>query len=211
MMRAETVVPISEHQHRGQVVDSATHVAQHVKRRSVRPVSVLDDEHRGARRRGQLVRHRGEDEVRVRPGQRLGQRTVGRSRGIAERSERTWRRQVLAGAGQNLHVSAVGSQECPDQAGLADTGLPEHEHRGPMSRGSPLDARLERLQLDPPFEQVRHSQHRRTGGQILPGAGILLPTGPTPVVEPFGVGSRRAQDGQPAPMRRSRPGITLNL
>jgi hypothetical protein len=50
------------------------------------------------------------------------------------------------------------------EAGLADTGLAEHQDGRPPPQASAFDSRSEHLQLYLPFQQVRHHvRHSPTG------------------------------------------------
>ena len=79
--RAELVVAEGQDEHRGQRLDPPRHVAEHVERRVVGPVDVLDDEH-GRRRGRELGQDRGEDAV---DGPAVGERRRQRAAGLRAR------------------------------------------------------------------------------------------------------------------------------
>ena len=77
MVPGQGVVAVGHQQHRGQVLHPGTEVAQHVERRAVGPVGVLDDEHGWRRRRRQFVTHGREHQIRIGArGQRRGEWSI---------------------------------------------------------------------------------------------------------------------------------------
>ena len=137
--RAELVVAEGQDEHRGDRLDPPRHVAEHVERRVVGPVDVLDDERR--RRRGrELGQDRGVDAVhRPAVGERRRQRSTGLQRGVAQRAERPRRHQVVARRQQHPRPSGRLAREGADHAGLADPGSAADEHDGPAAGGGVLD------------------------------------------------------------------------
>ena len=126
-------------EHGGHRLDPPRHVAEHVDRRVVGPVDVLDDERR--RRRGRELGHdRGEDAVDgAAVGERGGQRPAGLQRGVAQRAERPRRHQVVARRQQHPRAAGRRVREGADHAGLADPGSAADEHDRPAARGGVLD------------------------------------------------------------------------
>jgi hypothetical protein len=129
-------------------------VAQQVERGTVRPVHVLDDEDRRARRIAQLLEHGREHLARVVGGQGCGERSPQVPHGVAERAQRARRQQVVAGAGEDT----AGPQrpgERTDQARLPDARLTRHEHDRAGSTGGPVERGIKGSQLGVAFEQAR--------------------------------------------------------
>ena len=120
--RAELVVAEGQDEHRGDRLDPPRQVAEHVERRVVGPVDVLDDERR--RRRGrELGQDRGVDVVHGPAlGERRLERSTGLERGVAQRAERPRRHQVVARRQQHPRAAGRRSREGADHAGLADPG-----------------------------------------------------------------------------------------
>ena len=115
-----------EHERRRRAHPAADH-AQHVERRLVGPVHVLEHEHG---RETQLVEQRARDAPRVAPRVDVrGQRAADLVGDVGERSERSGRRQVLAGAEPHGHVEPGG--ERADQRGLPHAGLAAHQQQLP--------------------------------------------------------------------------------
>ena len=158
MVPGQGVVAVGHQQHRGQAPHPGTEVAQHIKGRAVGPVDVFDDEHGRRRRQGQFVAHGGEHEIPIGPGrQRRDERPVRRGPGrIAQRPQGARREKVLARAGEDPRSASRRGQESVHKAGLADTGLAEHQHGRSPPRVGALDGRAEHLQLYLPLQQVRH-------------------------------------------------------
>jgi hypothetical protein len=162
VLSADIVGPVGEQDQRRQVVDPATDVTQQVERGAVGPVHVLDDQHRRARRVGQLLEDGGEHLAGIVRGQRRGQWPSAVPHGVAERAKRPRGQQVVAGAGEH----AAGPQrpgEGADQARLPDSRLTRDEHDSTGTLGGPAECGVEGPQLGVPFEEAR----RHAG--IVPG------------------------------------------
>jgi hypothetical protein len=122
------VVPEAQHEQHRQVSQPAPDVPQHVDRRVVGPVDVLDHQ-RGRAAAGQLGDGRVVHGVAVALHQRLLQRSAGARGRIEQRAERTRGAQVVAAAAEHPQVVAGLVEERPDHAGLPDPGLAGHQHR----------------------------------------------------------------------------------
>ena len=137
--RAELVVAEAEDEHGGHRLDPPRDIAEHVDRRVVGPVDVLDDE-RGRRRGRELGHDRGEDGVDGPVvGERGRQRPARLQRGVAQRAECPRRHQVVARRQQHPRAAGRRSREGADHAGLADPGAAADEHDRPAARGGVLD------------------------------------------------------------------------
>jgi hypothetical protein len=166
MVPGKGVVAVGHQQNRRQVLHAGTEVAQHIERRAVGPMGVLDDEHGRRGRSRELVARRREHEIGIGvTGQRRSERSIrGRSGRISQRAQSARREQVLARAGEDPHSAIDRGQEGMHEAGLSDAGLAEHQYGRPLPRGSALDGRAEHLQLYLPLQEVgRHAHHRRIG------------------------------------------------
>ena len=102
-----------------------------VERRVVRPVQVLDHEHRG-RARGQLVERRRQDVLaRTTFLDRRGNRTADLPRDVQQRPHRARRDERIARAPE--HAPRVGPRDDGgDQRRLADAGLARDDHDPPL-------------------------------------------------------------------------------
>ncbi len=152
--RAGLVVAEREHEHGPDPLDAAGGVAEHVQRRVVRPVHVLDDEH-GRRLRGELLEQRAEQRVDGRVGrQRGGERAVAAERGVVQRPERPRRQQVVAGGEQHPRPLLRPARERPDQARLPDPRLAGHERHRPLPGRRPVHGGVQDRQHLVAFEEV---------------------------------------------------------
>jgi len=142
------VVPVRRDHEPRDAVDAPAEDAQHVERRLVRPVDVLDHDDRGAvELREQRPRHR----PRVRPGrEQLRQRPARAVGDVSERAERARRGEVLARPGKDPRVRSPA--ELADERGLADPGLAADEHEPAALPPSLREEAEQRL----PLEQAGH-------------------------------------------------------
>jgi hypothetical protein len=161
---ADLVVAVGHEQHRGQVLDAASDVAQHVDRRIVGPVDVLHDQHARSRQlRGDRRQHR----LPIPRRQGLGQRVAAAGR-IAQRAERARGQQVVARSGQQPDA-VQPAHEGTDQAGLTDSGLAEDQDHASAAGLGLRDRRAQLLQLGTAFEQLIHTDDRVSPDALPPG------------------------------------------
>ena len=122
-MRTFELVAVRHDDQRPHRLDPSCDETQHVQRRLVGPVDVLDDhDRRGSRLQR---RHQGVgDLVRSATAVHLGGGLAGKHRGdVEERTQRTGREQRIAGTPHDVDAVAVRFAEGPDQGGLPDAGL----------------------------------------------------------------------------------------
>ena len=171
MRRADLVVAVGDDEDRGQVRDVPAGVPQHVQRRLVGPVHVLDDQHARA---GEHVEDRREHGLPVVPGERRGQRTTGVGGRVAQRAQRARREQVVAGPDEQPGAPARVAQEGADQAGLADPGVAVDED----DAAAPGQGRSQRLVEDPQLGRAfpQDDGHPRMVANPAPDA--QAPSGP---------------------------------
>jgi hypothetical protein len=143
MARGRTVGTERQHEDRGPSTDPAHDVAEHIERRVVGPVCVLDDQHcrRGS---AEFLGHPGEDFVRRALAQRTFQRSAGAAGRVTQWSEGPRRQQVVASTGEDANAAVQSRKAGPDQAGLADASLAGEKHRGAGARHGPVDGGPER-------------------------------------------------------------------
>jgi hypothetical protein len=161
----DLLAPVGDHQHGGQFVHPTTDVPQHVKRRVVGPVRVLDDQEGRPRRTGQLQVDGVDHPIEIRVvAQRPRQWAVAGADGVLERSEHAGGQQIVAGAAENSDRPAVEfGQEGAQQAGLADSRLPRDQHGRARARSGPVDRCVQRIQFGLPLEQrCCHTGHGGT-------------------------------------------------
>ena len=166
MGEIERVVAVAGQDERGHRLDLACQQSQHVERRLVGPVQVLDDEH-GRARAGELA-----DERRghlVRPSlarHELLELAAGDLGEVEERAERARGEQALAGSAQDPRRRGQALAERLQEDRLAGSGLAADEHEPAGLAG---DHRVERLgqcgQLPAALEQL-------AGGVQGPARGL---------------------------------------
>ena len=160
----ELVVAVAGEDERGDALHLARQEAQHVERRLVGPVEVL--EHEDARARpAQLADERTGDLVGSRlAGDQLLELAVSHLGDVEQRAERAWSEQALAGAPQDPRRRAAPIAERAQQGGLAGARLAADEDHRPRARG---DHRVERVrqsrQLIGPLEQHPGADYRSAG------------------------------------------------
>jgi len=141
----ELVVPVGKEDERGRRLRSASEQAEQVERRLVRPVHVLQEEHR--RPRAQLVEQRGEHVVRPRAARdEPGERLADLGRDVGDRPERAGREERVARTLQHAHVRRALGAKAPDERRLSDTRLAgdeEHAARAGTGSGQPGAQRVE--------------------------------------------------------------------
>ncbi len=99
MPRTQLVVPVGHDQQRAHLGKAASRQAQHIERRLIGPLQILEHDQRPRAAVGQLTQQRGGDRVRLSAGtDQLDQLPADRVREIEERTQRPRRQQRLAGA-----------------------------------------------------------------------------------------------------------------
>lgn len=177
-MRGSDLVRPVGGEHRGVgTADAAAEEPQQVKRRGIGPVHVLEHGDGGTAGSGQLGEEAHEQLV---SGLALEQRPdlAARLRHVGEGSERTGRREVVAGAHEDPQRRAALLHDGVDDGGLADTGFPGDEGQAAVSRDRLIQRRVEggedRIALDdkhpsPPTGRgrgrSRRTPHRRDRGR----------------------------------------------
>jgi hypothetical protein len=127
------VVAAGQHDQRAGLLDPPGGVAEHVERRVVGPVEILDHEH-GGRPCGELLEQAAEHRVHRLPvGQRGGERALAAGGRVAQRAERARRHQVVAGGEQHARPHAHVGGEGAHQGRLADPRLARHEDQLPLA------------------------------------------------------------------------------
>ena len=164
----DLVVAVGHDEQRRQVVDPPADVAQHVERRVVCPVHVLDDEHRRTGP-GQLGEHRGEDGVAIAPTQRGGQLAGTGPGGVPKRAQRAGGDEVVTGAVQDSCLLPHRAQERPDHAGLADPRLAGQQHDRTGSAAGPVEGLGDHRELGVTLEE------RGVHAVIVPRRTVLAP------------------------------------
>ena len=182
----DLVIAIGEQEHRRKVRNPTTEKSEHVERRTISPMHVIDHQER-RRPRAELGEHGREHGVLVGAGrQGVGERPVSSSHRIPQRPQRARRQQVLAGRCEHPHIARERVEKSPDQAGLADPRVTQHQGGRTVPGDCSLDERRERAQplcrssRSAPTVRSSHSGHD-------PHSGLRL-------------GSALASDGQPLPM-----------
>ena len=156
------VVAVGQHQDGGQPLQPAGQVGQHVHGGVVDPVQVLDQEH-VRRRPAQLLDHRRVDPVGAPGPQRGLQLPPGAGRGVAQWAQRARGDQVVAAAAEHLDPTPGALDELAHQGGLADAGLPGHQHGRSPSTGRPAHRGVQRVQRGVPLQQ--HPPPAADGGR----------------------------------------------
>jgi len=152
MVGADLIVAERHHEQRRHGLDAPGDVREHVDRRLVGPMRVLDDADRGTRT-AQLVEHdlRGVDaalpELHGEPSHLACD--------VEERAERARHREVVTRPGQHTRRAPLPGDECPHQARLADTRLAADERDPAMAGHDRSEGGLERGQRILPLEQRR--------------------------------------------------------
>ena len=123
----DLVIAIGEQEHRRQVSNPATEKPEHVERRTISPMHVIDHQERRCPR-AELGEHGREHGVLVGAGrQGIGERPVSSSHRVPKRPQGARRQQVLAGRGEHPHIARERGEKFPDQAGLADPRVAQHQ------------------------------------------------------------------------------------
>ena len=150
----DLVVAIGEQEHRRQVSNPAAEKPEHVERRTVSPMRVIDHQERRCPR-AELGEHGREHGVLVGAGrQGLGERT---RLVLAPRPAAAPGCEASAGPrsrGEHTHIARERGEKFPDQAGLADPRVAQHQSGRTVPRHGSLDESSERAQLLLPFQQV---------------------------------------------------------
>jgi hypothetical protein len=144
----------------------------HVQGRLVSPVEILDHEQRG-RPGAELGKQRAGHLVRSSPGvHQLAQLGAAARRHVDQRSERMWRSQRLTGAPQDPDVARLCVAECPQQGGLADSGLAADQDEPPLAGGAdPGEQLLERGQVAGAFQKAARDAGWNGHGRYSSGRG----------------------------------------
>ena len=136
----DVVIAVGEDHGGGQRVEPPADVAQRVEGRVVRPVQVLHDEHRRSVAWLQLLAERLVDRLLVRVArERVGQRPGVLGGGVAQRTERPRREQVVARAHEYVGPVADRVEEFAHDTGLADAGLSEQQDDRAPTLGRVVD------------------------------------------------------------------------
>ncbi len=166
----ELVVAIRQDHERWEVVDPASEHAHDIERRLVRPVHVLEHEHRRARLKH--VPDRGQNLVRTGAAlDELCECASGPGGDVCERTERAGREERITRSFEDLVGRPDRLAERPDERRLADAGLPGDDHE-PAGTGPRLRQRgHELVQGSLSFEQLPASHSlaadgRRHGGIV---------------------------------------------
>ena len=148
MAERQLAVAAREHHERRQRPDPAHEDRDRIERRVVRPVHVLDHEHRRPGRQPQLLDQEPVDLVRgVAGGERaleLGRDMAGQ---VSQRAERPRDREIVAAPEEHPGAVVEVGQEAGDDGGLADAGLADdddHATLAPRRRVTRLGERGER-------------------------------------------------------------------
>ena len=150
----DLVVAIGEQEHRRQVRNPATEEPEHVERRTVSPMHVIDHQERRCPR-AELGKHGREHGVLVGAGrQGIGERPVSSSHRVPQRPQGARRQQVLAGRREHTHIARERGEQFPDQAGLADPRVAQHQGGRTVPGHGSLDEGSQCAQFPLPFEQV---------------------------------------------------------
>ena len=134
MLGRNLPVAAGEHEQQRQRADPAREQRDNVERRLVRPVHVLEREHRGARRQRQLVEQEPVDLVRRCSGRECifeGRRQ--RADEIVDRAERPRDREVVAAPDERPRARLEPGDELRQERRLADSRLSGHDHDTPLS------------------------------------------------------------------------------
>jgi hypothetical protein len=110
---AELVLTEGHHQHGGQRTDPSTDVADHIERRLVRPVGILDDDRGHTQRIAHQLQHALEHGCGVRGRDRVGERAARHPGDVPQRPERAAGQEVITpptsgrvvGPGSATHAS----------------------------------------------------------------------------------------------------------
>jgi hypothetical protein len=127
MCRLELVVPVGDNDQRGHRVEAAREQLEHVERRLVGPVEVLENENRT--RPAQFVAQRRRNIVRVRSGPRIAGDKVEQWPQRARSEER------LAHSPKNSALRLLGIAEPAHKRRLADSRLAVDEHEAAVPAG----------------------------------------------------------------------------
>ena len=151
-------VPEGEHEQHGQRADPPCEHGDHVERRLVGPVHVLEHEHRRLRRQRELGEQQAVDLVRRRAGgQRLLERRRQRAGEVVDRSERPRDREVVAGADQHPRVVVEIGEEARHERRLADPGLAGDDDDPAVAPRRRVARLRERRQRPFPLEELHGS------------------------------------------------------
>ena len=160
--RLELVVAVARDQQRRHARDPPRQQAQHVERRLVGPVRVLEHDDRRVAP-GELAEHRGGHRVGRRArGHEVLELAAGDRADVHQRAERRGREECVAVAPQDARVLGVPLAEVAQQRRLADARLAGHEHQ-PAAR---LQRRVEHVERRVALEQR---------GLEIEGHGAILP------------------------------------
>ena len=164
----ELVVAVAGEDERGHALDLARQQAQHVERRLVGPMEVLEDED-GWAPPGQLADERAGDLVR--PGlarDELLELAAGHLGDVEERAERARREQALARTPEDARRVAAPIAERAQQDRLAGARLaPDEDHRPRPGREHRVEGVGQSRQLIGPLEQHLCVDYRSAGGTSL--------------------------------------------
>ena len=160
----QLVAPVADHQQQPRVPRPAGEHPQHIKRRLVGPVHVLEDQqHR--RNRPERLAERDRDVERLRSRRRqlrwIAPELCSR---LEQRAERTWREQRITAARQRCHTPRKLIAELAQQRRLADPGLARHDRDATLARRGHLGG-----------QSVKHAQLLRAFEQSQSHGAILRP------------------------------------
>ena len=163
MCPLELVVSMRHENQNGHVVDLANHEPEHVERRLIRPVEILDDED-GRSTLPHLVQKRRTDVVELRASvERVPQVAADGIGDVEHRPQRPRREQRLAVPGKDRDTRIVICTEAAHERRLADAGLSRHHHRTPAPcLTDTLETLLEQRQLAASFEKIERQMRRRS-------------------------------------------------
>jgi hypothetical protein len=160
MVHREFIISVRrKHQHRHHLGPPPEH-GDHVERRLVRPMQILDHHDRGPQR-GHFVAQRREaasGALTSRDG--VGKRTTNGRRDIDERSERTRRTKAVTATPQDPSSWTPLLAETPHQTGLTDSSLTRYQHQPAVTAADVRPPGLQRLEMRIAFQQTNRDRWR---------------------------------------------------
>ena len=155
MSRRCLAVPAREQEQHRQRGDAPGEQGDHVERRFVRPVHVLEEEHGRPGRERELLEQEAMDLVRrgVR-GERLLQLLGHASGEVVNRPKRPWDREVVTRADEHPRALLEARDETRHEGGLADPRLTEHDDDAALATRRRVARLGERGQRPLAFQQL---------------------------------------------------------
>src|SRR5262249_25551309 len=139
----------------GYRADAPSKILEKIEGRRVRPVNVLENQHRRALAVLQLAQKRAEDrKPAVCRLHEVEQGAVHLECDVMQWSQRLRSRERIATREQHTQLGAIGGKESFDEGGLADAGFAMHERDMAATRGCFAKSVSERLQRCGTFKQV---------------------------------------------------------